>query len=280
MKEQSYPGAKYVAQIQESIAYIRSKTDVSPRVLITLGSGLGDFVDEAEQAVSIPYSDIPNFPLTTVAGHQGRLVIGYIANKPVAIMQGRVHQYEGYSGATVAYPLRTIGLLGADTFIVTNACGGINKNFKPGTLMVLNNHIGLFSDNPSIGVYHPSLGAQFYDVSYPYDEQLRGLAKSEYEHLGIPYAEGVYVQVRGPAYETTAEVGALRVLGADAVGMSTVPEVNAARQLKMRVLGIASVTNMAAGISTILLNHEEVLEAGKLAAKNLRPLLRGIIQKL
>lgn len=247
-----------------------------PAVGVVLGSGLGALAD-AVQGTAIPYADIPGFAASTVPGHAGRLVIGRLEGRPVAVFQGRFHLYEGYDPADVTFPVRVLRELGAATLIVTNAAGAVNPDFRPGDLMLIADHINLTGRNPLVGVGDERLGPRFPDMTNAYDPELRSLARRVGEALGIALREGVYAGLLGPSYETPAEIRMLRVLGADAVGMSTVAEVIVARQVGLRVLGVSCLTNMAAGILPQPLSHEEVLETGRKAARTFTRLLRGVI---
>ena len=261
--------------------YIRSKSvSISPRIAVVLGSGLGAFADRVDAPIAIRYSEIPHFPASTVVGHGGRLVLGTIDGIPVAAMQGRVHFYEGYSPQQVAFPIRVLRHLGIDTIIVTNAAGGIREGMKQGDLVLISDHINFTGTNPLIGQNEPRWGERFFDMTEPYSARLRSLARFIAEKQGFTLAEGVYLALSGPSFETPAEVRAFRTLGAEMVGMSTVHEVIVARHMGMEVLGISCVTNLAAGIQFRPLNHQEVLETGLLIQERLAALLRSIIQQL
>lgn len=252
------------AQYQESADYIRAKIgDFKPRTAMILGSGLGFLGDEVENAAAVPYQDIPHFKTSTAPGHKGRLVFGCLEGKNVAVMQGRMHHYEGYSYEEVAYAVRVLRLLGADTLIVTNAAGCVNTEWVPGDLMLIKDHIKLFMESPLRGPNIPEFGVRFPDASKLYTPELRNMAREVADRLGIELREGVYMYFPGPQYETPAEVRAARILGADAVGMSTAPEVITAGHCGMRVLGFTLLTNMAAGILDQPLTEREVLEAGE-----------------
>jgi len=244
---------------KQSAEYIQEKLKVTPEIGLILGSGLGILADEIEDAIAIPYSEIPNFPVSTVHGHAGQLVIGQLAGKTVIAMQGRFHHYEGYSMDKVTFPVRVMKLLGVEKLIVTNAAGGVNKDFSPGDLMLITDHIN-FMSNPLIGANDERFGPRFPDMSTAYDKEFQQLAKTVASDLNITIQEGVYLGLTGPTYETPAEIRMIRTLGGDAVGMSTVPEVIVANHSSMRVLGISCITNMAAGILDQPLNHEEVIE--------------------
>ncbi|MBD3109599.1 purine-nucleoside phosphorylase [Bacillus sp. AGMB 02131] len=244
---------------KQSAQYIQSKITATPEIGLILGSGLGILADEIENAVAIPYSEIPNFPVSTVHGHAGQLVIGQLSGKTVIAMQGRFHHYEGYSMDKVTFPVRVMKLLGVEKLIVTNAAGGVNKGFTPGDLMLITDHIN-FMSNPLIGANDERFGPRFPDMSSAYDKEFQQLARKVAADLNIEIQEGVYLGLTGPTYETPAEIRMIRTLGGDAVGMSTVPEVIVANHSSMRVLGISCITNMAAGILNQPLNHEEVIE--------------------
>ena len=244
---------------KKSAEYIQSKLKVTPEIGLILGSGLGILAEEIEDAVAIPYSEIPNFPVSTVHGHAGQLVIGQLSGKTVIAMQGRFHHYEGYTMDKVTFPVRVMKLLGVEKLIVTNAAGGVNKDFTPGDLMLITDHINMMG-NPLIGANDERFGPRFPDMSTAYDREFQQLARTVAADLNIKIQEGVYLGLTGPTYETPAEIRMIRTLGGDAVGMSTVPEVIVANHSSMRVLGISCITNMAAGILDQPLNHEEVIE--------------------
>lgn len=268
------------SRAEAAARFIRSKTKLRPQIAVVLGSGLGAFADELESATRIPYARIPNFPRSTAVGHAGQLVIGKSSGVVVAAMQGRVHLYEGYSPAEVVFPMRVLSRLGIRTVILTNAAGGINVNFKQGALVVLRDHINLMGANPLTGPNDDCLGPRFPDMTEAYCKSFRCVALEEARRLGIDVHEGVYAAVSGPSYETPAEIRYLRAIGADLVGMSTVPEVIAARHMSIRVLGISCVTNMAAGILDQPLNHDEVLETGKRVSRQFIALLRAVLPRL
>lgn len=251
-------------KFEESAAYVRSLVGAEPiEIGMILGSGLGELANEVEDAVVVPYHDIPHFPISTVPGHAGRLVIGRLQGRRVLVMQGRFHFYEGYSMETVVYPVRVMRLLGIVNLLVTNAAGCVNMAWNPGDLMIISDHIKLIADNPLRGANPAQLGERFFDMGSAYPEALRRIARDCGRKLGITLREGVYQLFTGPSFETPAEVRFARICGADAVGMSTVPEVIAARHAGMKVLGISCLTNMAAGILDQSLNHAEVLETGE-----------------
>ncbi|MBY0122520.1 purine-nucleoside phosphorylase [Bacillus sp. S/N-304-OC-R1] len=247
-------------KIQQAAQFLQEKYKQQPVIGLILGSGLGVLGDEVEEAVKIPYNEIPNFPVSTVEGHAGNLVFGLLNGVPVAVMQGRFHYYEGYSFEKVTFPIRVMKELGIRQLIVTNAAGGVNEHFSPGDLMLISDHINNMGSNPLIGPNDARLGVRFPDMSEAYSAELRIVAKKIAAKLNIPIQEGVYVGNTGPTYETPAEVRMLRTIGGDAVGMSTVPEVIVARHAGMKVLGISCISNMAAGILDQPLNHEEVIE--------------------
>ncbi|WP_078380104.1 purine-nucleoside phosphorylase [Sutcliffiella halmapala] len=264
--------------IQQSATYIKSKITTEPKIGLILGSGLGVLAEEIQNPITIPYSEIPEFPVSTVEGHAGQLVIGELEGKTVIAMQGRFHFYEGYSMDKVTFPVRVMKYLGVEQLIVTNAAGGVNENFEAGDLMIITDHINNFGTNPLIGENHAELGARFPDMSEAYSKDLRNLAKSTAEQLGIKVQEGVYVGNTGPSYETPAEVRMLRILGGDAVGMSTVPEVIIARHSGLKVLGISCISNMAAGILDQPLTHDEVMETTEMVKANFLQFVKTIIK--
>jgi purine-nucleoside phosphorylase len=257
--------------------YVRKKLETKknlgiPKIAIVLGSGLGDFANDLQDSVSIPYSEIPHFPQSTAVGHAGKMVIGKLGELTIAAMQGRVHQYEGYNVKQAAFPVRVFGRLGLKAVILTNAAGGINPSYGQGALVLMTDHINLQGANPLTGPNEERFGPRFPDLTEAYDKQFRNFAKEEATRLDIKLHEGVYAALAGPSYETPAEIRYLRTIGADLVGMSTVPEVIVARHMGIRVLAISCVTNMAAGLSGETINHEEVLETGRR--------VRGIFLKL
>ncbi len=267
-------------KVIESVNYIKSKVGNKPLIAVILGSGLGDLASEVENSKYIEYKDIPNFPETTVSGHEGRLVFGKIRGVEVLLMQGRFHYYEGYTMKEVTYPVYVMQQLGIKNLIVTNACGGINTSFSPGTLMIINDFINLISDNPLIGVNDERFGVRFPDMSEPYKIELIEKAKVIAGHIGVEYKEGVYAGFMGPYYETAAEIRAIGRQGADAVGMSTVPETIAANYLGMDVLGIACITNMATGIQKVKHSHDRVVEIAKKSSVNLSKWVVKIIEDM
>ena len=256
---------------------IRSRISVEPRIALVLGSGLGGFADDFEEAVGIPYEDIPGFVRSTAQGHAGRLVVGKIDGVPVLAMQGRVHYYEGYSPEEVTFAVRTFGLLGVKTLVLTNAAGGINVQLTQGALMVISDHLNLMGVNPLRGANDERFGPRFPDMSAVYSRELQELVIDEAKAIGVEVRRGIYGALSGPSYETPAEIHLLRNLGADAVGMSTVPEAIVARHMGLEVLGISCITNMAAGISDEPINHEEVMETGNRVRETFAELLRRVI---
>jgi purine-nucleoside phosphorylase len=256
---------------------IRSRISVEPRVALVLGSGLGGFADDFEEPVGIPYEDIPGFVRSTAQGHAGRLVIGKIDSVPVLAMQGRVHYYEGYSLEEVTFAVSTFGLLGVKTIVLTNAAGGITVQLTQGALMVISDHLNLMGVNPLRGPNDERFGPRFPDMSTVYSAELQQLVIDEANAIGVEVRRGIYGALSGPSYETPAEIHLLRNLGADAVGMSTVPEAIVARHMGLEVLGISCITNMAAGISDDPINHEEVMATGDRVRETFSDLLRRVI---
>jgi purine-nucleoside phosphorylase len=268
-----------LAAIDEAVTLIGQRTRLRPAVGLVLGSGLGAFAETLEQATRIPYAEIPHFPRSTAVGHKGELVIGVSSGVPVAVMAGRVHSYEGYSFPQVVFPVRVLGRFGIRTLVLTNAAGSVNVNYRPGELMVLEDHINFMGRNPLSGENVDALGERFPDMSDAYDARLREIAERACMKAGVTVRKGVYMGFAGPSYETPAEVKMARTLGADAVGMSTVPEVIAARHMKLRVLAISCLTNMAAGVLKKKLDHKEVLEVGERSKAGLMDVLARIIQE-
>lgn len=246
-------------RIEEAASYIASRSPIRPEIGLILGSGLGVLADSLEEAVTVDYSDIPHFPVPTVEGHAGELLLGKIGGRPVLLMKGRFHMYEGHQGETVTFPIRVMQKLGITGLLVTNAAGGVNTSYEPGDLMLISDHLNMTGTNPLIGPNHKELGVRFPDMSEGYSKRLRAIAKEIAASQGLKLQEGVYAGLLGPSYETPAEIRMLRVLGADAVGMSTVSEVVIARHSGIEVLGISCISNMAAGILDQPLSHEEVM---------------------
>ena len=266
--------------------HIRSLHAAKPTLGIILGSGLGNFAAQVENPTTIPYADIPGWPLSTVAGHSGKLVLGTINGVAVAVMQGRVHAYEGYAMSEVVFPTRVLALLGCTGLIVTNAAGGINKSFGQGGLVCISDHINLTGTNAALGPNEPLFATKpgsaqrFFDMSTAYSPALRKLAAAEAAAQNIPLPEGVYLAVLGPSYETPAEIRAFRTLGADLVGMSTVHEVIVARHMGLEVLGLSLVTNMAAGVIDQVIHHEEVMETGLRAEAQFTSLVKALVPQV
>jgi purine-nucleoside phosphorylase len=272
-------------QLQEATTAINQRTGRTPRAGLILGSGLGLLAEQVQNAVAIPYREIPHFPTSTVQGHSGQLVLGTLGGQEVAVMQGRAHFYEGYSMRVITFPVRVMRFLGIQQLIVTNAAGGLAPHMASGELMLISDHInlvGMSGHHPLIGPNDSELGPRFPDMAEAYDPQLRAIARQVAEATQIPLREGVYVYLAGPSFETPHEVRFLRMIGADAVGMSTVPEVIVARHMGTRVLGISGITNVH---STDLLHphetsHAEVLEAGEVIAPRMAQLVRGVLERL
>jgi purine-nucleoside phosphorylase len=269
-----YERAEHAARI------IRARITVEPRIAIVLGSGLGGFADDFEEAVSVPYEEIPGFVRSTAQGHVGQLVAGKVDSVPVVAMQGRVHYYEGYSFEEVTFPIRTFKLLGIKTLILTNAAGGINVQLTQGALMVISDHLNLMGDNPLRGPNDERFGPRFPDMTAVYSPELQELVVDEAKAAGVEVRRGIYGGLSGPSYETPAEIHLLRALGADAVGMSTVPEAIVARHMGLEVLGISCITNMAAGISDEPINHEEVMATGDRVRDTFAQLLRRVVSAI
>jgi purine-nucleoside phosphorylase len=260
--------------------FILTKTKLRPRIGVVLGSGLGGFANEIAGATRIEYRNIPNFPRSTAIGHAGRMVIGKVADVPVAVMQGRVHMYEGYSPQEVIFPMRVMSRMGIRAVLLTNAAGGINTGFSQGCLVVLRDHINLQGTNPLIGPNDERFGERFPDMTQVYWKPYQAAALEEGKRLGMEIAQGVYAALTGPSYETPAEIRYLRTIGADLIGMSTVPEVIAAAHMGIRVLGISCVTNMAAGILDQPITTEEVMETGERVKADFVALLRAVIPRM
>ena len=269
-----YERAEHAARV------IRARTKLEPRIALVLGSGLGGFADEFDEAVGISYEEIPGFKTSTAQGHAGRLVIGKVDEVPVVAMQGRVHYYEGYSLEEVTFPVRTFKLLAVKTLILTNASGGINVELSQGTLMVISDHLNMVGDNPLRGANDERFGPRFPDMSAVYAPELQALVVEEAKEIGVVVRRGIYGALSGPNYETPAEIHLLRNLGADAVGMSTVPEAIVARHMGLEVLGISCITNMAAGIGDQPINHEEVMATGDRVRETFAKLLRRVVSRI
>jgi purine-nucleoside phosphorylase len=267
-------------QAEKAARFILARTKLRPKIALVLGSGLGEFADEFENAIKIPYAKIPHFPQSTAIGHAGQLVLGKVGAIAAAGMQGRVHLYEGYCAKKVAFPIRVFARMGVKALIVTNAAGGINLNYSEGALVAIRDHINLQDANPLIGPNDDRFGPRFPDLTRAYDPEFRGFVAEAQKKLRRDFHEGVYLAVAGPNYETPAEIHAFRTMGADLVGMSTVPEVLAARHSGIRVLGISCVTNMAAGITGQTLTAEEVLATGAVVKNQFIALLKSVIPRI
>ncbi|HKC71406.1 MAG TPA: purine-nucleoside phosphorylase [Terriglobales bacterium] len=279
-KPRSKPDDDEFTRAEQAAQFILAKTRLRPKIAVVLGSGLGAFADDLAEATRVPYQEIPFFPRSTAVGHAGVLAIGNCAGVSVAAMQGRVHMYEGYSAQEVAFPMRVLGRMGTKAAILTNAAGGINLEYKQGCLVLLSDHINLQGRNPLVGPNDERFGPRFPDMTRAHHKPYRQAALEEARGLGITCFEGVYVALLGPNYETPAEIRFLRTIGADVVGMSTVAEVIAARQMGIKVLAISCVTNMAAGILDKPINHEEVLETGERVKGQFIALLRAVIPRV
>ena len=269
--------ASYYDKVQLAADLIRSRSTAIPGTAVVLGSGLGGFASTLERATTIPYADIPEWPASAVVGHEGRLVVGEAGGRFVAALAGRSHFYEGHDLRTVTFPTRVLASVGVKTLILTNAAGGINPGFAPGDLMVIDDHINLLGTSPLIGPNEERFGVRFPDLTHVYSPRLCKLADETAAALGQTLRHGVYVACHGPSYETPAEVRYLRTIGADAVGMSTVPEAIVARHMGVEVLGISCITNFAAGVRPQPLNHDEVLETAQRVRQSFIALLKGII---
>jgi purine-nucleoside phosphorylase len=265
---------------QEAARLIRARTDVKVSVAVVLGSGLGAFAEELSEATAIPYEEIPGFARSTVQGHAGRLLIGKTGDAAVAVMQGRFHFYEGYSLQEVTFPIRVLKLLGIETLLLTNAAGTLNIEFTPGSLMVISDHLNLLGDNPLRGPNDERFGPRFPDLTSVYARRLQDLVIAEGKSMGVEVRRGIYAALSGPSYETPAEIHMMRSLGADAVGMSTVPEAIVARHMGMRVAGISCITNLAAGVSNAPIDHSHVMEVGERVRQSFTELLRRVVNQL
>jgi purine-nucleoside phosphorylase len=267
-------------ELEACAKVVRDRTELVPELGLVLGSGLGFLGDQVEASVAIDYHDLPGFPVSTVSGHAGRLVLGKLSGRPVAVMQGRFHYYEGYSISRITMGVRLMGMLGVKAFIITNAAGGIRADLQPGDLMLIRDHVNLMGSNPLIGPNVDDWGARFPDMSNAYSRELRNQARHVAAELGILVKEGVYAAFTGPSYETPAEIRMLNVLGADTVGMSTIPEVIAACHMGRQVLGISCVSNLAAGISPEPLSHAEVTETADKVRDVFSKLILNLVEQL
>lgn len=270
----------YIESIEKAIEFLENRLNKSPELGLILGSGLGSLADEIINPIKIKYEDIPNFPISTVDGHQGQLVIGELAGKLVIAMQGRFHFYEGYSLKELTFPVRVMIGLGIKSLVVTNAAGGVNEEYEPGDLMIIKDHINFTGQNPLIGENLNELGPRFLDMTWAYNKDYIKIARESGRKLGLNLKEGVYMWFTGPTYETPAEVKLASILGADAVGMSTVPEVVVANHENIKVLGISCITNMAAGILNQPLDHDEVVETSMRVKDNFEKLLIDILKTI
>jgi len=266
--------------IDKAVAVVRSRSKLQPRVGVVLGSGLGNVMSGIDVETEIPYGDIPGAKASTVVGHSGKMVLGHAGKLPVVVLSGRMHFYEGYEMSQVVLLARVIGRLGIKSLIVTNAAGGVNTSFKAGDLMIISDHINMMGVNPLRGPNIEELGLRFFDMSEAYPESLRKISREVGKELGLKLQEGVYLALSGPTFETPAEIRAFRTLGADAVGMSTVPEVIAMSHMNIPCVGFSCITNMAAGILKQKLGHEEVIETGKRVEKDFTRLILGVLARL
>lgn len=272
-----------LSEIDRAVEVIRSRINIKPRVGMILGSGLGPLAEAVEEATVIPYGEIPSWPVSTIEGHQGQLVIGSLQGQDVLVMQGRIHFYEGYSMAQIGFPIRVMQRMGLDTLIVTNAAGGVNQDFEPGEVMLITDHVnflGMAGHNPLYGPNLDEMGPRFPDMSRPYSRELGEIARQVARENDIPLQEGVYVCLAGPSFETPAEIRFLKAVGIDAVGMSTAPEVTTARHGDMRVLGLSAISNVHSLDGSTITSHEEVLEASKIVAPRLTRIIEGVLRRL
>lgn len=270
----------YLEKMHETEKFIRSKVKNIPKIAIILGSGLGSLADNIENKKVLTYKDIPNFPVSTVAGHKGELIFGELEHIPVVAMNGRFHYYEGYDLKETTYPIRIFKLLGIETLILTNAAGGINESFKKGDLMIINDHLSFFAESALRGPNMDKFGERFIDMSLAYNKDYINILKQIMIDVIGNYREGVYAYMKGPTYETPAEIRALRILGADAVGMSTVPEAVIAHHSGIKCVGITCITNMAAGVTNEILSHEEVKETAHKAEKNFKKIITRFVKEI
>lgn len=266
-------------KVQETVSYIKEKTNFTPEYGVILGSGLGGFTNDISIEYTLPYEEIPNFPVSTVQGHKGALVFGTVGGKKVMAMQGRFHYYEGYSMKEVTFPVRVMKYLGVEKLIVSNASGGVNPNFKVGSIMIINDHINFMPEHPLRGKNDERFGPRFVNMSQPYSVEMIAKAKSISQELNIEVHEGVYLGLQGPTFETLAEYKMVKIVGADCVGMSTVPEVIVARHMELETFGVSIITDMGDEESILTISHDEVLEAAKGAEPHLRNLIRELIRR-
>lgn len=267
-------------KLRKTLAQVREKTDFSPLVALVLGSGLGDFAQQLKVESEIAYAELSDFPVSTVSGHEGKFIFGYLGDVPVVCMKGRVHYYEGYSMSDVVLPIRLMGLLGAKILFLTNASGGLNESFHAGDLMMITDHVSIFVPNPLIGPNAQTLGTRFPDMTHVYDKALCEILREAAKESDVPLQEGVYTQLTGPSYESPAEIRLLRTLGTDAVGMSTVVEAIAANHMGLKICGVSCICNMAAGMTGKPLSHQEVKEAADAASKSFTKLVSRAITKM
>ncbi|MDQ3753938.1 MAG: purine-nucleoside phosphorylase [Acidobacteriota bacterium] len=279
MQENVEPTSLY-ERVEHAARTIRARWMEEARIGLVLGSGLGAFADDCEDSVVIPYEEIPGFARSTVEGHAGQMVLGRCAGVPIVVMQGRFHFYEGYEMDAVTFPVRTLELLGVKSVVLTNAAGGLNNTFTQGSLMLISDHLNLMGVSPLRGPNDERFGPRFPDMTEVYDREYQEIAAKEAQAMGIELRRGVYAALTGPSYETPAEIRMLRALGADAVGMSTVPEAIVARHMSLKVLGISCITNLAAGVLDAPINHAEVIETGARVRETFTELLRRVIPKL
>ena len=270
----------YMDRFNETVKYIREIVSEIPKIAIILGSGLGSLADDIEDKTIIPYKEIPNFPISTVPGHKGELIFGKLEGVPIIAMNGRFHYYEGYDLKDTTYPIRVFSLLGVKTLILTNAAGGINETFKKGDLMIINDQLSFFAESVLRGHNMDEFGDRFIDMSTTYDKEYIDILKDIMVNITGDYHEGVYAYMKGPTYETPAEIRALRTLGADAVGMSTVPEAVVAHHSHLKCAGITCITNMAAGVTNEILTHEDVKETANKAEENFKKVIHEFIKRI
>ena len=270
----------YMNQMNQTVYFIKGLVKEIPKIAIILGSGLGNLADEIDDKIIIPYKDIPNFPISTVAGHKGELIFGKIDGVPVIAMNGRFHYYEGYNLSETTYPIRIFKLLGVETLILTNAAGGINTSFKKGDLMIINDQLSFFAESALRGPNMDEFGDRFIDMSTTYDKEYISILRDVMKSNNVDFQEGVYAYMKGPTYETPAEIRALRILGADAVGMSTVPEAVVAHHSGIKCAGITCITNMAAGVTNEKLSHEDVKESAAKVEENFKKVIHEFIKKI